>query len=430
MKPLPKKIWLPAVVLMALGVFLFIHNRPIEFRQASLMSTPLMFTHGMATPFKHLPAQASPPEIRLFYATDRKPSAMSLLYPSFYGNERDMTLHLGQATVRYGDDTMTWERLKQESVKQQRASDINMHITHIEKLHDIGSASASIASALSAGQTGQDPFIEALQRQMSESKTIVLFVPGFRVDFTYPVLVAAELWHYLGYRGAFLAYSWPSRQRLLDYLTDVETTAFTAQHFRLLLLYLSLNTDVEKIDIVSYSAGARIVSQALHELRLMTGHMSGDVIREKLKISQVIFAAPDIDLMLFAMRYRDGFEDIAENITIYTNANDTALNWALRFLGWPRLGAPGEVGISPDELRPFGFSEKTAVIDVAAAENTASGNGHGYFVKSPWVSTDLLLLLGSDAAPQKRGLIKNSETSVWDFPQTYSIEINRMMGNQ
>lgn len=430
MKRLPKKIWIPAVVVIAIGFYLFIYNRPIELRQASLMSTPLIFRGGAAEPFKYLPNNASPPEIDIFYATDRKPSALSLLYPFFYGNERDMKLHLGKATVRFGEEPMTWEILKQESLKEERTSDIKMEISNIKELHEIGSASTSIKASLGDGQIAENPFIKAIQGQMDQSKTknIILFVPGFKVDFTYPVLVAAELWHYLGYRGAFIAYSWPSRQRLLNYLTDVETTAFTAQHFRMLLLYLAVNTSVEKIHIVSYSAGARIVSQALHELRLMANFLPVSEIKTLLKIDQVIFAAPDIDLMLFAMRYRDGFEDIAVNISIYTNANDTALNWALRFFGWPRLGAPGEMGITPEELQLFKFSEKTTVIDVAAAENTASGNGHGYFVKSPWVSTDLLLLLDNKAAPQKRGLIQNADTSVWAFPDSYPIEIENLSG--
>ena len=32
-------------------------------------------------------------------------------------------------------------------------------------------------------------------------------------------------------------------------------------------------------------------------------------------------------------------------------------------------------------------AERELAVDVAAAEDAASGNGHGYFIKSPWVST-------------------------------------------
>jgi esterase/lipase superfamily enzyme len=213
---------------------------------------------------------------------------------------------------------------------------------------------------------------------------------------------------------------------LRDYLTDVETTAFTAQHFRMLLAYLALNTEARRIHIVCYSAGARIVSQALHELRLMGYGFPANRLKEKLKIGQVVFAAPDIDLMLFVARYRDRFGDIADTITIYTNANDTALHWALRFIGWPRLGAPGELGLTPEELRTFSIMENTWVIDVAAAEDTDAGNGHGYFIKSPWVSTDLLLTLRYGFDPGNRGLVLRPDGLNYEFPGTYPEKIAKV----
>jgi len=152
-------------------------------------------------------------------------------------------------------------------------------------------------------------------------------------------------------------------------------------------------------------------------------------LKKTLKIGQVIFTAPDIDLMLFAARYRDGFDDIAENISIYTNANDTALNWALRFFGWPRLGAPGELGLTPEDLQSLKDLGKTVIIDVAEAENTASGNGHGYFIKSPWVSSDILLTLRYGMETLERGLLKPKEVAVWTFYSKYPSTIRQLIEN-
>jgi hypothetical protein len=39
------------------------------------------------------------------------------------------------------------------------------------------------------------------------------------------VLVASELWHFMGYRGAFIAYAWPSTPRVLAYMSDLELVA-------------------------------------------------------------------------------------------------------------------------------------------------------------------------------------------------------------
>ena len=312
---------------------------------------------------------------------------------------------------------------------EKRPKAIPLDIERIETLHKIGSAEKTLEASLHKEIQTHDPFIARINHRLSNSdtKSIFIFVPGFKVDFTYPVLVAAELWYYMGCPGAFIAYSWPSKQRLRDYFSDIETAAFTAQHFRMLLLYLADRTEAENIHILSYSAGARIVSQALHELRLMAYGIRVSRLKKTLKIGQVIFTAPDIDLMLFASRYRDGFDDIAENITIYTNANDNALNWALRFFGWPRLGAPGELGLTPEEIRSLEDVGKTVIIDVAEAENSASGNGHGYFIKSPWVSSDILLILRYGLEVSERGLLKPKEVAVWSFHSKYPSTIRQLI---
>ena len=383
----------------------------------------------MTKPYGDLPDDITPPVVEVFYATDRQPTDQPFLNLKFYGNDRSMDIYLGAATVRLGNEEMSWREIEKASLMKERSLAVPMEIIGTEVLHEIGSASKSLEESLRQRKDTKDHFLASIESRLanSKTKTIYIFVPGFKVDFTYPVLVAAELWHYLGYQGVFIAYSWPSGQRIRDYFSDVETAAFTAQHFRILLNYLALKTEVENIHILSYSAGARIVSQALHELRLTASRMLVSQFKRSFKIGQVIFTAPDIDMMLFTARYRDGFEDIADSITIYTNANDTALNWALRFLGWPRLGAPGELGLTPGDLGSLKEFENTVIIDVAAAEDAASGNGHGYFIKSPWVSTDLLLTLKNGAKPQKRGLSWQEANAVWYFPENYPLMVGQVI---
>lgn len=427
-----KKIWIPAVLILIVAAYLFIYNRPIELQKAVLMSTPIMYTKGSIKPYVKIPSDVAAPRVNVFYATDRQPTDASIIDPLYYSNDRSMHLYLGRAIVRFGDADMAWADIEQDSLRRDRHRAIPIEIERIEMVHKFGSPVELLTDSLKEQALKDDPFITAIKERLSHSddKSIFLFVPGFKVNFAYPVLVAAELWHYLGYSGAFIAYSWPSRQRIRDYFSDVETAAFTAQNFRMLLLYLAQIKDVEHIHILSYSAGARIVSQALHEIRLMAHGLPMADIRADLKISRVIFTAPDIDMMLFSSRYRDGFADIVDSITIYTNANDTALNWALRFFGWPRLGAPGELGLTPGELRSLESIARTKSIDVSAAEDAASGNGHGYFVKSPWVSTDILLTLKYGTPPLKRGLIRRRDDFAWEFPKNYPETIREAVRQQ
>lgn len=395
------------------------------------MSTPLIFRSNMLESFSNLPLDVTPPVFDIYYATDREPVEMGPLKPAFYGNQRSSSISLGVAKVRLGSREMIWPEIRAASLTEKRSSMVPLSIERVEALHKIGSSEQTIKASLSEGMQASDPFITRINQRLlnSDTKSIYIFVPGFKVDFTYPVLVAAELWYYMRCPGAFVAYSWPSKQRLRDYLSDIETAAYTAQHFRMLLIYLAKHTEVENIHILSYSAGARIVSQALHELRLMAYGIKGTQLKETMKIGQVIFTAPDIDLMLFASRYRDDFDDIAESITIYTNANDTALNWALRFLGWPRLGAPGEFGLKPEEVLSLKGLEKTVIIDVSEAENTAVGNGHGYFIKSPWVSSDILLSLRYSLKATERGLfMPKDKKTIWSFHPKYPLMIKQLDG--
>jgi len=394
------------------------------------MTTPIMFQDGSVKPYATLPADVDAPFVKVFYATDRQPTDTAIIDPLYYGNERSMNLFLGRATVRFGNPDNAWADVERDSLRRQRTRAIPLEIENVEVVHQFGSPIELLTDSLRKQTLSNDAFVQAIKARLFHSgdKSVFIFVPGFKVNFAYPVLVAAELWHYLGYDGAFIAYSWPSRQRIRDYLSDVETAAFTAQHFRMLLLYLAQIPEVEHIHILCYSAGARIVSQAIHEIRLMVHGKPQGADYADLKLGRIIFAAPDIDMMLFTTRYRDGFEDIVDAITIYTNANDTALNWALRFFGWPRLGAPGELGLTPEEIKSLEGIKKTESIDVAAAEEAASGNGHGYFIKSPWVSSDILLTLKYNLPPSQRGLTRQTGNRVWEFPGNYPGTLRHAIG--
>ncbi|MEE8055621.1 MAG: hypothetical protein V3T38_06200, partial [Gammaproteobacteria bacterium] len=60
-----------------------------------------------------------------------------------------------------------------------------------------------------------------------------------------------------------------------------------------------------------------------------------------------------------------------------------------------------------------------SVIDVASAEGSTHGNGHAYFRKSPWASSDILMTLAYDLPPAECGLVRKTGASVWTFPPDY-----------
>jgi esterase/lipase superfamily enzyme len=140
-----------------------------------------------------------------------------------------------------------------------------------------------------------------------------------------------------------------------------------------------------------------------------------------LKIGNVILTGSDYDLDLFGGLVVDGLLKVTDRHTIYLSGTDKALgisNWV--FGGRNRLGqvwrdlendAP-----AAEFLRDH---DELIVIDVSEAEQSASGNGHAYFRKSPWVSSDILATLRYGLAPADRGLVLSAELPIWTFPPDY-----------
>jgi len=58
-------------------------------------------------------------------------------------------------------------------------------------------------------------------------------------------------------------------------------------------------------------------------------------------------------------------------------------------------------------------------IDVTNAQSAAGGNGHAYFRKSPWVSSDVLMTLMHNRQPNERGLVQSTDILAWTFPPDY-----------
>ena len=72
-----------------------------------------------------------------------------------------------------------------------------------------------------------------LKLATSSRKHVFIYLHGYKVTFENPVLVATELWHYLGYDGVFIAYAWPATPSRWAYLKDAETAGGYARNLRI-----------------------------------------------------------------------------------------------------------------------------------------------------------------------------------------------------
>jgi esterase/lipase superfamily enzyme len=386
-----------------------------------LMPAPGIYSDEGFDPFVDESPIESLPDFSLLYTTSRKPAEEGDR-ERFYTNERGMALRAGVARVEVGRKDFTWEEARRVSLAKNRPDRYPLEVTEIRELGIFESSIFTPNANPDSDHEVAERFATLIDERLAESsrKDVYVYVHGYKVVFENPLLVASELWHFLGYQGVMIAFSWPSTPSRWAYFADAETAAWSAQGFRRLLTFLAERTDAERIHILGYSAGTRIVTSALEQIALMHHGQTRDEIRAACRLGDVVLVGSDVDRQLIGLYIEDGLLDVQDRLTIYLSGTDKALGmsrWALG--GRSRMGQqlPRELS---DELRAFlAKTESLSIIDVTDAEESDTGNGHAYFRKSPWASSDVLMTLSTDLGPAERGLVRDEESSIWRFPPDY-----------
>jgi len=241
--------------------------------------------------------------------------------------------------------------------------------------------------------------------------------------------VSAELFHFLVRDGVMMAYAWPSRQSISRYFADVREAGRSAPNLTELLDFLAANTDAENINILSYSAGSRMLSKGLVGLRQKYPDADAAELRRALKIGNVIFAAADKDLRTFADEDLRAFYDLPQSIRIVISEQDPILGMARVVHGGSRLGSPDMGEITPEELAELVKLDKIEVINVTHTvelrDYEGGFGGHGYWYQNSWVSTDILASLRWQLPADERGLEILREGGLqWFFPADYPQRID------
>lgn len=114
-------------------------------------------------------------------------------------------------------------------------------------------------------------------------------------DLENPVVVAAELWHFLGHQGAFIAFSWPATTQRRAHVSDIENAAASARALRERTAFVSERSRAGRIRIVGYGAGTRLVSPALAGLGVPADDLTGAESLERVRLGRAILAGSDLD---------------------------------------------------------------------------------------------------------------------------------------
>ena len=414
------------VALVAAAYFEFAARKAVDPDQITLMPAPTLIAEGVVDPFAELAVPAETPRLGVFFATDREPAEKN--DPSrFFRNQRSSAVHLGVGFVEFGDGITTWDEIKAITNSSDRERDPRLKIGDIQRLGVVPDSTSIFDAAEdsthdeSAQRAGQD-FVDAVSRKLADSadKDVIIYVHGYKVPFENPLLVATEFWHYLGYEGVMVAYSWPSTPNFLAYGSDLETTHYSARHLRKFIEFLAANTEAERIHILGYSAGTRLVMSTLDELALINSERAKSEISADYRLGQVILVCSDVDRGIFGHQLENGVWKIPDRLTIYVSESDNTLGMSEVLFQRQRIGRLiKEDSFSAPLTQLLRNQEHLDFIDVTNAENVSANNGHAYFHKSPWVSSDVLLTLRYALSPSARGLDRAGESPLWHFPNDY-----------
>jgi esterase/lipase superfamily enzyme len=400
--------------------------------QIDLMPAPEVYTTGAVDPFfdiENVPAEEVPYR-GILYATDRRPSETEDV---FYENKRGLLLRLGVAGISAGKKDLDWEEARRISLLKNRSDKYPLKLSGVEELGILDRSVSEFtdpADLPSDLRAPAETFAELVNSKLdlSQRKEVLIYVHGYKVVFDNPILVTTELWHFLGYDGVAIAFAWPSTPSTLAYISDLETAALSAHSLRVLIECLAEETRAERINIIGYSAGTRVVIDALDQLSLIHQSAAPFDLRRKLPIGQVILVGSDYDRHLFGAALLNGLLNLTDRLTIYLSEADRALGVSQWLFGRNRLGQMWQ----ERPLRPYldAFlrrNESLVLIDVTGAEAAIAGNGHAYFRKSPWVSSDIFISLLYNSKPQERGLVRLPQLPIWSFPEDYNERLNTVL---
>jgi len=402
--------------------------------QIDLMPTPDIYSEAKVDPFRDDAAQSPIPYEGILYATDRQP-ANKTDSDDFYANARGHVLRLGIGEIQLGQTPLTWEEAKRISLLKDRGQDYPLMVTEVRELGvlDSSRSEAFDAPQIRSEKSADRDFAALINAKLAVSKTkdVFVYIHGYRVVFPNPLLVSTELWHYLGYDGAFVAYAWPATPSAWAYAKDLETAAYSSRNLRLLLEYLAARTRARRIHVIAFSAGTRVAIEALGQLALLNAGQSKQAIARKLRIGNVILIGSDSDRDIFGGLLEDGLLNVMKRLTVYMSGTDAALGLSNFLFTRRRLGQVFRPGNLDPEVQDYlNRTENLVGIDATDAENASAGNGHSYFRDSPWVSSDVLITLKYDLPPEERGLVRRAPAPLWTFPPDYVQRLRLLLGKR
>jgi esterase/lipase superfamily enzyme len=214
-------------------------------------------------------------------------------------------------------------------------------------------------------------------------KVLLIFIHGYNVNFEQAVIRAAQLGFDLGVRGATGLFSWPSKGKVASYAADIAAIEASEGVLREYVVQMANNTGARAVHLIAHSMGNRGL------LRAFTNVVSEIASALTVPLSQLILAAPDVDVDLFK-QLAVSYGAVAQRTTMYVSSRDKALYSSGILHDFPRAG------YTP----PVTVVKGIDTVEVSNIDLTFLG--HGYIAEAQRVLQDMKTLIESNLDPRQR----------------------------
>ena len=213
-----------------------------------------------------------------------------------------------------------------------------------------------------------------IKRNSLKNKRVLVFVHGFNNRYEESVYRFAQIVHDSGSDVLPVVFTWPSRASVFDYNYDKESTNYSRDALEEMLTRLAKDNAVSDVTIMAHSMGTWLAVEALRQMAIRHGRVYP-------KINNVILAAPDLDVDVFARQYASLGKE-KPKFTLFVSQDDRALSLSRRISG--NVDRLGQIDPSAEPYRSQLESAGITVLDLTKLKSGDSLN-HGKFAESPEV---------------------------------------------
>ncbi len=419
-------------------IFLFLHLLALsllsgcaEPRSVTMMPAPVIYHDTTVDPFSHLRHDEKTTTLPVFFATNRAPLPSSS--DTSYGNDMSNSLHLGKTQIRFGDTLTSWKDLFLASTNPEYSGTLELGIEESIEIakHQL--------NELPGWTTALSPAVKEFTLEINEAlaqardKEIIIYVHGAKGSFLKSVVLAAEIDHFSGRDFLVIAFAWPSHQNILSYIWG--TDAWRAEHstnaLNALIQLLAEHTTVERTNIICYSAGGKLVANAISEIHSQHPLLNPEELQQKFKLGTVLFTAADVSVDQFIEKL-PAISEMASQVVVTVSDGDNALYSASLV-----MGGNSRIGMKSAEDEEIEFATNNQinnfeVIDLSYGQDLRGFDitGHHYWHRHPWASSDIMFLLRSDLSASRRGLTASGIEDVWYLSEEYPRQVRQAIKHE